>query len=462
MRKLALLAGTLLMAGACGDNGAETTPDAPPAEPDAPPTTPPFMIDVFASAGHVFRLDVSKEQADIMEQGEFQNDSGDEYSIGGDVSFADNLTVTDAKTGMSQSFGKVELAIVGQSTRRPWKRIPSLRLDVDEFTMGQKVGDQEYMRLNNGQVSGAYREAVAVSMWKHLGYHAPRATFAWVEAPGQWGSTVRVPYTLLEVYKRKWCDANFAPDNTCVNIWESYGDIQDLAKRCQVAECDDTRLLEFANLLQNTAPGPGYEQATSAYMDWDAFRSFQCISWITGTGDDYIHNNNNLVLVERSDGKMQFLPYSTDISAGQQWYPDVQLLGGSQLARGCQLDPTCWTKLLNRCDQLLTKYETSNVVEAVVEPMIKSLNDAGMQRRGDDRRAQELRDWYGSRASKLRSDTIWQATPCETQEACANHPDGLTSCQGVCVAPDGDGTCGGRICNRGEFCVDDVCLRPIR
>jgi hypothetical protein len=459
LRPIVLSAMVLL--SSCGDSAVAPAamPDAAPMEPDAAPPAPIFMVDVFASAGHVLRFDVNPTQATEMESATGSNPFEDEYQIPGLGTFADNLNVTDALSGLSHDFGKIELAIVGQSTRRPWKRIPSLRLDMDQFTKGQRLGNEEYLRLNNGQVSGVYREGVALSMWRFLGYPAPRSTFAWVEAPGQWGQGIRVPYTVTEVYKRKWCDTAMAP-NKCENIWESVGDIASLASQCQVAQCDDTRLLQFAAKLQQTQPGPGFEQAMSEFVDWDEYRKFQCTSWITGTGDDYVHNNNNIVLAERSDGKMQLLPYSVDISAGQQWYPDVKLMGQSQLSNGCQLDPGCWQAMLSQCDQLLTKFETGNVVETIVNPVVKDLDDAGMQRPGDDRRAQQLRDWYNARAAQLRADPVWQSIPCVDNSTCANNPNGQTSCQGVCVSEGGDGqSCGGIICFPGSFCQNNQCVR---
>jgi hypothetical protein len=73
-------------------------------------------------------------------------------------------------------------------------------------------------------------------------------------------------------------------------------------------------------------------------------------------------NTNNVVIVERADGKFQLLPYSVDISAGQQWYPGIQLLGYARLAQGCQTDPTCWDAMLARCSAMLDQLDAMDVV----------------------------------------------------------------------------------------------------
>lgn len=446
----------LIFMVACDDptaGGQATTPDASPIVPT------PFAIDVFGHDGHAFEFFVSEEQATAMEERGPEYDFEDEYDLGIDATYADDLFVTNNITGERRSFGKVELAIVGQSTRRPWNRIPVLRLDADEFQPGLRIGGAEHLRFNNGQVSGIYREAIALAIWDQLGYPAPRTTFAWVTAPNQWGDTVRVPYTVVEPYKRAFCERVFGEPG-CTNIWETAGDVPALVGQCQLDECNDARLTSFVDLQFSVPLGPGYSAALSEYVDWDAWRSFQCLSWLTGTGDDYIHNTNNFVWLERADGKMQPLPYSTDISAGQQWYPDVPLIGHASLAVGCQTDPVCWASLLTRCDELLTDFESADLASTVVAPIIARLDAAGMKRQGDDARADFVQRWYSERVTSLRSDPIWEQTPCIDDASCANHPEGLTSCQGVCVLPWMNG-CDNVLCPEGMVCIGNgECVFP--
>ena len=430
----------LLACDGTPDDGARA--DGGPGE-DAGATD--LEIDLFGASGHTFRFMISPEQAANMEKGE--GGGGDDIYELGAGTYADDLVVTDAEDGDTHSFGKVQVRLLGESTYRPWDRIPNLRVDMDEFQPGLRVGGVENYRLNNGQVSGIYREAIAARVWRALGYAALRSGFAWGEAPNQWGDTTRVPYTLMEVYKPGWCE-HAMPG--CRNMWEAPGDIYALPGQCQFDECEESRLKDLIDLLWTTPYGAGFTDATKDWIDWEEFRSFQCLSWITGTGDDYLHNTNNLVLVERDDGKFQLLPYSIDISAGQSWYPDVKLMGHSHLARGCQLDPVCWEALLDRCDVLLDELDEMDVVATIVEPTIAEVADAGMERAGDDFRADELRTWYGERADDLRDDPVWDWTPCQEDEDCAEDPDGDTECQGICVEPGS--TCFDIGCPDGFWC----------
>ncbi|HUS66879.1 MAG TPA: hypothetical protein VMZ28_20215 [Kofleriaceae bacterium] len=427
-RRLPLILAVLLFAACDGQ------PDDGRAGADAGPATDAGVseldIDLFGVPGHEFRFIVSPEQAEAMQKGD-GGGGEDMYQLGGGT-FADDLVVTDVADGDTHSFGKVELTLIGESTFRPWERIPNLRVDMDEFQPGLRVGGVEHFRLNNGQVGGIYREAIAARLWRALGYPAPRSGFAWGKAPNQWTEPVRVPYTLMEVYKPGWCEESMPG---CRNMWEAPGDIYALPGQCQFDLCEESRLTELISVLFALPYGAGYTAATADWVDWDAYRSFQCLSWISGTGDDYLHNTNNLVLVERDDGRFQLLPYSIDISAGQAWYSDVKLMGNSHLARACQWDPACWDALLDRCDEMLDEYDDLDVVGTIVEPTIAEVAAAGMERPGDDYRAEELVSWYGERADKLRDDPVWQWTPCQEDLDCEDDPDGNTECQGICVAP---------------------------
>ena len=115
-----------------------------------------------------------------------------------------------------------------------------------------------------------------------------------------------VPYVVVEAYKPQFCKLREAElGGGCVNMWEFYGDIGSgmlgFEDSCQFSECDSTRGLEFEEAVAYTPQGEGFKEALSEWLDWDAFHRFQCLSWILETGDDALHNMNNVLLVERVD-----------------------------------------------------------------------------------------------------------------------------------------------------------------
>jgi hypothetical protein len=189
-------------------------------------------------------------------------------------------------------------------------------------------------------------------------------------------------------------------------------------------DCDNTRALAFEDAVIATPQGPGYKAALTDWVDWDAFHRFQCISWLLWTGDDALHNSNNVVLLERMDGRFQYLPYSVDISAGQEWYKDTPLYGQNMLALGCQADPSCWTDTIATCQDVVAEFVALDP-PGLVDTLHAELDAEGMLRPGDEARYAEIRAWYKQRAETALTDLEnYQDPPCA--------PDSV-KCNGVCV-----------------------------
>jgi hypothetical protein len=448
-RPIALVLG---LVAACGGGGtatfdaavsdvADASVPAPDAAPDAMPT---YALDVFGTPGNTYTFTISPQQASTMDQWVYPEFywSGDEYgAVAGAVAtddavaegetFADDLTVT-LPNGLSRSYGQIETWLIGQSSMRDFQHIPNLRINSDSFAPGLTIGGFENLRFNNGQVGSLYREALAFDVWDALGYPTPLHAFAWVEAPNQWPGT-RVPYTIVEVYKRSWCERHF-PDG-CLNMWEGVGEpwyqwYREDPETCQFDTCDSTRLAELETAMSTVAPGDAnFEEALSDFIDWDAYRDFLCLGWITDTGDDAVHNTNNVVVVEAMDHTLHFMPYSIDISSNQSWWHHTPLMGRSALSIGCNRDPECRAALVERCDELLTELETQDIAGTVVEPLLAQVEDLGMMRADDETTASRLRDFWANRAQVLRDGGELDLQVCSTDSDCAGEPGGATQCR---------------------------------
>lgn len=375
--------------------------------------------DVFADGNHYW-LAVDPAQLDLMNNqqqgGPF---GGDIYSPGGSAAtYANHLFVTsNAAAPRTSDFGKVEVRVFGQSTFRPFtpQTIPNLHIDTDEFG-GAKVDGQEHLRFSNGQVGSIFRERIALEVFRRLGYPAPRSAFAWMGS-NVWGPGVEIPYTLVESYKQSFCDDQSAAlGGTCANLWEFVGDITgtdfSAPDNCQLASCSSTRVDELSNVLLNTPPGPGFKTATEPYIDWEMANKAQCLSWILWIGDDTFHNSNNVVLLERQDGKLIYLPYSTDISAGQEWYQFTPLYGSNLIAQGCQADPECWPAAITTCEETIAAFAALDPA-SIVDEVHQSLVDEGMMRPGDEERYQQIHDWYAQRVVDLLPELDqYRGMPC--------------------------------------------------
>lgn len=405
----------------------------PPAQPDAASDAGPdggdylspdeLAVDVFGTYQNVYEFVVSDEQLARMNEryggggpiflmepnARDINPYGDIYTPGGGAAggktFVDHMFVT-TPAGDTADFGKVQVNLVGESTGRAWTQnsLPNIKIDTDEFTKDKRLGIYEHVRFNNAVVGSIFREKFTFDFYNLMGYPAPRTTYAWVQS-SVWGDEAKVPYVLVESYKRSFCkNRKDYFDGECPNMWEFPGDFGNNRfidpETCQYESCDSTRVSEFDTAVMQAERGPGFKAALSPWLDWARFHEFQCLSWIFATGDDALHNFNNLVVVERPDGMFQLLPYSVDISFGQDWYRYVSLAGQSSLANGCQEDPECWADTVTTCETLLDKFSAADPIQ-VLDDLYTQLGEAGMLRSGDDGRYEDMRAYIEERLIEL-------------------------------------------------------------
>jgi hypothetical protein len=432
-----------------------------PRYPDAPVMDTPvgdFELDIFDTVGNRYWFAVSDEQRLRMNGERHGAGNGDLYTPGGAsrATYVDHLWVTTpSPEPRTADFGKVQVRVVGQSTGKDWDElnIPNFNVDADEFTKGQRIGGYEHLRFGNGQVSNIFRERLTLELYRRLGYPAPRATFVWVSS-NVWGSEISIPYTLVERYKRAFCD-RYSEEfgGGCKNMWEFFGrdfndgggwggeaeSVFDDPESCQIDECEGSRAKELEALLLETPFAEGFKAATAEYIDWPAFHRFQCLSYVFSTGDDVLHNLNNIVLVERADGKFQYLPYSIDISLGQEWYPYEPLTGDNVLAQGCQADSQCWADTFAECETVIEEL-TALQPRKLLKNVYNELSDHGMLRPGDEARYEFLDAWFEDKLAGLPADLEryrdpGSVTTCERgQVDCGGWCDYPENCE-QCIPP---------------------------
>jgi len=443
--------------GSGGEAGEYVSPY--PGAPQADTAVADHEPDLFGVIGNRFWFGVSDEQLEQMNAlaggGGPWNPYGDIYQPGGgsgEGNYADHLWVTTAGADpKTADYGQVQVKIVGQSTMRQWTptSIPNLNVDFDEFVEDQRIGVFEHLRFNNALVGSIFRERITLELYNRLGYPAPRTTYAWVSS-NVWGPNIAVPYIMVERYKPTFCEHQ--KDNIgggCANIWEFAGDLGgywgypgedapsvfDDPEVCEFNECDNTRAKEFETAVRETPEGPGYKAALASWLDWPSFHAFQCLSWILATGDDALHNTNNVVIMERGDGLFQYLPYSVDISLGQEWYPTVPLPGSNSIARGCQSDDVCWEDTIATCEQLITDF-TALDPGALLDSVYEQLTDEGMIRSGDEGRYEFLSNWFESRLVDLPVELEYFREPpmCPYPDMvdCGGYCDYYWNCEGNC------------------------------
>lgn len=394
-------------------------------------------LDLFGAPGHRFWIEVSDIQVNHMNAAVDQ-DWYDPYQPGIGPTFADHVVVQNAQTLSVADYGKMEVRLIGSSTMRPWSSvtIPNVRIDTNEFQEKLKIGSFEHIRLNNSVVGGIFREQLTNRTYRELGYPAARGSHAFLGS-NVWGDDVWVPMTLMEVYKKRFCNDNaglIGGGESCPNMWEFAGDLaygfdslpDDI---CQLPECDNTRLEEFTTALNETPADAGFKQALDPYISWTHFHQFQCLSWMLWTGDDMLHNANNNLIIEREDGKLVWAPYSVDVSTGQFWHRNTPLTGLTAIPKGCQGDPECWADTILECEILIDKFDDLNP-ENFVDEAVEQLQSLNLLREGDLEQAGELRDWFLMRQLELPYELEHYRY---LKDTAGNCPVGLGPCS--------DGTC---------------------
>lgn len=430
---------------------------------------PLLEIDLFGKDGHRFYFEVTHEArlAADEQRCSFGFDAyGAVYELGEEENGcpipAENVRIHPAGSTVCSDSGKVEVDLPGQSSFRPWAEIPNIKLDAGEFRDMKFQTGHRQLRFNNGQAdSTIVREAVALGIWRKMGYPAPRTRFVQTRS-NVWDTEVRPEVTASHVMVEPYKEAFFsASASDILHVWEGQGDPfvpsggecdewgccdpfgcggdifeeapydidpggdmgfpllppgpakSAAAQRgsftgdCQysVAEdCDEEAFDNIVAALAEIPAGPGYMEATSDYIDWPLLHQNMCLSALTGTGDDWIHNSNNVVIGIRDDGKIMFFPYSTDISGGHPWYEYTPYQGYAHLTQACQYDPDCWEEALATCESMIEDFEELDVVTTVVEERCEALEDAGLDRPADAPVCEELAEFYEARAAELRDE----------------------------------------------------------
>lgn len=427
-------------------------------------------IDLFGEDGHLFYFEVTPEArlAADEQRCSFGFDVyGAVYELGEEEGGcpipARNVRIRPAWSTVCSDTGKVEVDLPGQSSFRPWAEIPNIKLDVGEFEdMRFQTGDRQ-LRFNNGQAdSTIVREAIALGIWREMGYPAPRTRFAQVRS-NVWDTEVHpgasASHVMVQPYKEAFF-REFAPE--ILHVWEGQGDpfvptggecdfgccdpfgcggeiidppyfidpaeeagdpaplpLPDVVGEpaavqrgsfsgdCQFSveeQCDEEAFDSIVADLAEVPVGPGYMEATESYIDWPLLHQNMCLSALTGTGDDWIHNSNNVVIGIRDDGKIMFFPYSTDISGDHPWYQNTPYQGYAHLTQACQADPDCWEAALSTCESMIDDFEELDVVATIVEERCEALEDTKLDRPADEPVCEALVEYYTARPAGLREE----------------------------------------------------------
>lgn len=408
-----------------GTGGTDGDPDEYPSNRPECDTVVPFAeleIDLWGADGHTFYFEVTPEMRVAMDE-RLCDGGGSQipYDLGGDPEelcppSAFNTRVLPAGSSECADTGRVELDLPGQSSWMAWENIPNFKLDVGEFQDQEFSTGDKTVRMNNGQAeSTIVREATALRIWRAMDYPAPRTSFVRTQS-NVWDYDYEVgvfaAHNMVQPYKKPYFKEEL-PEVT--SAWEGQGNPFGgwYEAECEWSDGDDCEDDVLASIVQTVMAAPrgeGFMAATESVIDWPMIHQNQCLSALTGTGDDWIHNNNNVVIALREDGKIMYLPYSTDISGGHPWYQYTPYEGlpssdyDVSLTSSCLQDPECRTLALDTCDDMIDAFEELDVVTTVVQERCNTLDETGLKRSADEDVCDSLETFYTERADALRDE----------------------------------------------------------
>jgi len=412
-------AGAPASSGGGGNEPEEYPANRPPCA--SPVPLEELAIDLWGEDGHLFYFEVTPAMR--VADDERLCDGGTQqipYTLEEQEELcppsAVNVRIVPAGSTECSDTDKVELDLPGQSSWMPWAQIPNFKLDVGEFLDQEFITGDKTVRMNNGQAeSTIVREATALRVWRELDYPAPPTRFVRTQS-NVWDYEYEVgtfaAHNMVQPYKKPFFKEEL-PEVT--SAWEGQGNPFGgwMEAECEWSDgddCEDDALADIVATVLGAPQTDGFMAATAHVVDWPMIHQNQCLSALTGTGDDWIHNNNNVVIALRDDGKVMYLPYSTDISGGHPWYENTPYDGPPgygddvNLTARCARDPECRTLALDTCDDMIDAFEAADVVTNIVQERCDTLDSTGLLRPADEDVCASLETFYSERAAALRDE----------------------------------------------------------
>lgn len=200
----------------------------------------------------------------------------------------------------------------------------SLKLDFNEFVMGQKYEGLRKVNLNNGVGDPALqRDLLCFDLIREAGGIAPRVAHAKVYLNDEyWGL-----YVLVEQIDEAFLDENFANGNGNLfkNIgWSNlewlgtndapYKEIFELKTNEDIDDWE--RFIEFMDVLNNSSDA-AFEADIQDYFNVDSYLRVLAIDVMTNNWDSYIQHGRNWYMYQDSaTNQFQWLPWDYNLALG--------------------------------------------------------------------------------------------------------------------------------------------------
>ncbi|MCB9674755.1 MAG: CotH kinase family protein [Alphaproteobacteria bacterium] len=189
---------------------------------------------------------------------------------------------------------------------------PSLKLKLDKYVEGQRLGDTERVTLNNGhQDPSRIRSCLGYAYFEAAGVPAPRCNLAHVEVNGEdLGVYAHVEDVKTRFLERAFGDASgHLYEGTLSDLREGW--TATFAPKTDTTDPTGAPLQPLVAALAR--PDDELLAALEPVLDIDAFLRFWAAEAVIAHWDGYAGNTNNFyVYVDPSDGRVRFVPWGAD------------------------------------------------------------------------------------------------------------------------------------------------------
>jgi spore coat protein CotH len=188
---------------------------------------------------------------------------------------------------------------------------PSLKIDMDEFVVGQDLFGTERITLNNARQDPSYvNQCMGYQIFARAGVPAPRCNFAHVTVNG---NDLGI-YVHVENVKKRFLREHFADDEGSLyegTLSDFRAGWTDTFEQKTNREVPSDRS-DIAAVVDALAPGAPPD-ALGAVIDLSDFTNFWATEILIGHWDGYASNTNNFFIYgDPTDGRFHFVPWGID------------------------------------------------------------------------------------------------------------------------------------------------------
>lgn len=206
----------------------------------------------------------------------------------------------------------------------------SMKVDLNEFVKGQKVGGVSKINFHNNVTDASWmNEPLSYALYRDAGVPAPRTSYARVNTSVSGVHTNRYLglYSIVENLDDNWAESHFGTKKGAIfkpvtpalfsdlgNDWAKYQQTYD--PKGEPTAKQKQRVIDFAKLVSH-ADDTEFARRLPEFIDVDEFSRFMAVTvWLSTLDSILAIGQNYVVYLHPKTDRFQFVPWDLDHSFG--------------------------------------------------------------------------------------------------------------------------------------------------